>query len=65
MSMKTEKDTNSLYLIEFLKNGVKRNYQIPASSELNAAVRLGQIFGDDRNYREDLSIEIVNIKKAY
>lgn len=54
-----------LYLIKFKKNGVLKDYQIPATSELNAAVRLGQIFGDDREYREDLHIEIIDIKMAY
>lgn len=53
-----------LYLIKFKKNGVKKEYQIPASTEMNAVVRLGQIYGDDRNYREDLVIEIIGIQKV-
>lgn len=54
----------NLYIIKFKKNGVAKEYQIPASTEYNAAVRLGQIYGDNHNYREDLEIEIVDIKKV-
>lgn len=53
-----------LYEIKFKKNGVAKQYQIPATTEFNAVVRLGQIHGDDRNYREDLEIEIIDIKKV-
>lgn len=53
-----------LYVIEFKKNGVAKEYQIPATTEMNAIVRLGQIHGDDRNYREDLQLEIIDIKKV-
>lgn len=59
-----EKKERDIYTIKFLKNGVACNYLIPATSELNAAVRLGQIYGDDREYREDLTIEITEIKRS-
>lgn len=53
-----------LYVIKFKKNGVAKEYQIPATTEFNAVARLGQIHGDDRNYREDLQIEIIDIQKV-
>lgn len=53
-----------LYVIKFKKNGIPKEYQIPATTEFNAIVRLGQIHGDDRNYREDLKIEIISITKV-
>lgn len=58
--MKTDK---TLYLIKFKKNGLFKNYQIPATSEMNAVVRLGQIFGDARGYREDLELEIISVEE--
>lgn len=57
----------NLYEIEYTKEYVGTNfhtyktglklYQIPATSELNAATRLGQIFFDD-----EFEIDIVSIK---
>ena len=55
----------NLYVIDFKKNGYDQKYQIPATSEYNAAVRLGQIYGDGKDTRDGLVIEIVSIKKAY
>lgn len=51
-----------LYIITFKKNGGStQQYQIPATSEMNAVARLGQICGDDRAYREDLDLEIISV----
>lgn len=60
----SEVTPQNLYVIKFKKNGITKEYQIPASTELNAVARLGQIYGDDRNYREDLKLEIIQIAKV-
>lgn len=52
----------NLYTIEYTKNGKPGTYQIPATSEANAFVRLGQIYGDDRPGRDDLEIEVLSVK---
>ena len=58
--MSTEK---RLYIITFKKNnGRTQQYQIPSNSVFNAVARLGQIHGDDRNYREDLELEIISVE---
>jgi hypothetical protein len=55
--------TKILYVITFKKNGgATKQYQIPATSEMNAVARLGQIHGDDRGYREDLELEIIKVE---
>lgn len=51
----------NLYLIKFLKNGCEHDYQIPAKNEYDACVRLGQIYGDDKEYRDDVEIEIESV----
>ena len=51
----------NLYLIKFLKNGSEHDYQIPAKNEYDACVRLGQIYGDDRECRDDVEIEIQSV----
>ena len=53
--------TQSIYTIEYTKDGKPGNYQIPESSELNALVRLGQIYGDDKETREDVVIEVLGV----
>lgn len=50
-----------IYTFVFLKDGVEKTYQIPATSEQNALVRLGQIYGDKEG-REDIQIEILEVK---
>lgn len=50
-----------IYTFVFLKDGLEKTYQIPATSEQNALVRLGQIYGDKEG-REDIQIEILEIK---
>ena len=47
-----------LYLINYFIDGKKKSYQIPAASEFNALVRLGQINGDDAE------INVISIKKT-
>lgn len=60
--MKPADDFEKLYLITYTKDGVgPLNYQIPATSQFNAAVRLGQIYGD-RPGRNDKEIVILGIK---
>jgi len=57
--------TKILYVITFKKNGgATKQYQIPATSEMNAVARLGQIHGDDRGYREDLDLEIISVTSS-
>ncbi|QQG30934.1 hypothetical protein [Escherichia phage UPEC01] len=51
----------NIYLIKYLKDGKERDYQIPAKNEYDACVRLGQIHGDDREYRNDVEIEIQSV----
>lgn len=51
----------NIYLIKYLKDGKERDYQIPAKNEYDASVRLGQIHGDDREYRDDVEIEIQSV----
>lgn len=54
-----------LYSVEYRKNGGKiQNYLIPADSELNAVVRLGQIYGDDKPNREDITLDIIGVSMA-
>lgn len=55
-------DKNKLFTIHFLKDGVERTHQIPAITEQNALVRLGQIYGDKED-REDVNIEILEIRQ--
>lgn len=64
MSMKKDEMITSLFEIEFKKDGANRKYQIPAKSEMDALVRLGQIYGDGRDYREDVKIEVLKIKNT-
>jgi len=52
-----------LFLIEYLKNGTPKTYQIPATSEYNALVRLGQIYGDKPD-QDDVEIEVTSVRKA-
>lgn len=60
--MTAESDYKKLYTITYKKDGVgPLNYQIPATNEYNALVRLGQIYGD-RPDREDREVEILDIK---
>lgn len=59
----SEVETTHLFNIKFKKNGISKEYRFTACTELDAAVRLGQIYGDDRNYRQDLKIEIISITK--
>ncbi|MEG1794857.1 MAG: hypothetical protein RRZ64_09110 [Rikenellaceae bacterium] len=54
----------NLYTLVYTKNGKEGTYQIPAESELDACVRLGQIYGDDKPHREDVEIKIISIKKG-
>lgn len=54
----------NIYTIEYTKNGKPGTYQIPSDSELNACVRFGQIYGDDKPYREDVEIKVVSIWKG-
>lgn len=53
--------TCKIYTFVYLKDDVQKTYQIPATSEANALVRLGQIYGDKEG-REDIQIEILEIK---
>lgn len=53
-----------LYLINYLKNGKPCSYQIPAESEANALVRLGQIHGDNVERRDDVEINVISVKKT-
>lgn len=55
---------NNLYLIEYTKNGKEGTFQVPSDSELNAVVRLGQIYGDDKDWRDDVVINVLSIKKV-
>lgn len=50
----------SIYYIVYTKNGIRKTYQIPATSKYNALVRLGQIYGD-REDRDDVDINILTI----
>lgn len=52
-----------LYLINYTRDGRKSTYQIPATSEANALVRLGQIYGD-KERRDDIEIDVIDIKKT-
>lgn len=54
----------NLYTIEYTKDGKPGTYQIPSDSEMNACIRLGQIFGDDKPTREDVEIKVLSIKKG-
>lgn len=54
----------NLYTIEYTKDGKPGTYQIPAESELNACIRLGQIYGDDKPTREDVEIKVLSINKG-
>ena len=56
--------TQSIYTIEYTKDGKPGTYQIPAESEMNACVRLGQIYGDEKDYRDDVEIKIVSVRKG-
>ena len=52
----------NLYLIKYSKDGIKGYcYQIPADNEFDACVRLGQVYGDDKIYRNDLVIEVESV----
>lgn len=53
----------NLYEVTFYKgdNVLPNTYNIPAETEQDALVRLGQIYGDDKTYREDLEIKVVGI----
>lgn len=54
-----------LFYVVYRKDGIGPCvYQIPATDELNAAVRLGQIYGDRPN-RNDREIEILDVLKNY
>lgn len=53
-----------LYLINYTRDGRKSSYQIPATSEANALVRLGQIYGDNVERRDDIEIDVIDIKKT-
>lgn len=51
-----------LFEIRYTKdNGSVKTYQIPALSIYDACVRLGQIYGDDKYYRDDVSIHVVEV----
>lgn len=54
----------NLYTIEYTKDGKPGTYQIPADSEMNACIRLGQIYGDGKSNREDVEIKVLSIKKG-
>lgn len=54
----------NMYTIEYTKDGKPGTYQIPADSEMNACIRLGQIYGDDKSHREDVEIKVISIKKG-
>lgn len=54
---------NYIYTISYTKDGMPKTYQIPATSEFNALVRLGQIYGDAYP-REDIEINVTGIKKS-
>lgn len=49
-----------IYFIVFNKDGIRKTYQIPANTEQDALVRLGQIYGD-REDRDDVVIEVLKI----
>lgn len=53
-----------LFLINYTRDGRKSSYQIPAVSEWNALVRLGQIHGDNVDRRHDIEINVIDIKKT-
>lgn len=48
------------YYIVFYKDGIRKTYQIPAKTEQDALVRLGQIYGD-KDGRDDVVIEVLKI----
>ena len=51
-----------LFEIRYTKdNGSIKTYQIPALSAYDACVRLGQIYGDDKPNRDDVSIHVVEV----
>lgn len=55
-------DVMRLFEIRYTKDkGVIKTYQIPALSAYDACVRLGQIYGDDKYYRDDVSIHVVEV----
>lgn len=54
----------NMYTIEYTKDGKPGTYQIPAESEMNACIRLGQIYGDYKSHREDVEIKVISIKKG-
>ena len=58
-----ENDTLRLFEVSYTKDdGPVRKYQIPAKSAFNACVRLGQIYGDDKDCREDVFINVIEVK---
>lgn len=58
-----EDDTIRLFEVSYTKdNGPVRKYQVPAKSAFNACVRLGQIYGDDKDCREDVFINVIEVK---
>lgn len=53
-----------LYVVTYMKDGKgPREYNIPANSPMNAVARLGQIYGDKES-REDISLDIIEVKRA-
>ena len=50
----------NLYYIVYTKDGVRKTYQIPATSKYNALVRLGQIYGD-KETEDEVNIEVLGI----
>lgn len=52
-----------VYFIIFNKDGIRKTYQIPAKTEQDALVRLGQIYGD-REDRDDVVIEVLKISSS-
>lgn len=53
-----------MFTIEFMKNGKVFIQNVIATSEMNALVRLGQIYGDGKIHRDDVIIEIIKIEKV-
>jgi len=57
----------NLYEFTYTKTKVgvtkERKYQIPAETELDAAVQLGQMYPEDADY-DSTNIKIISVKKV-